>query len=68
MKNDDMYNELHSADILRSLTAAATALELEETTIDDFCNYLECLCEVADGVLSHNDFIKKVNIKDIVYT
>lgn len=68
MNNDDMYNELLSADILRSLTAAATALECEESTVDDFRICLEGLCEVVDGSLTHNEFIKKVNIEDIVYT
>ena len=65
MKKDEMNDDLHAADILRSLAAATAALDL--ATEDDFCYYLECLCEVADGSLTHNEFIKKVNIKDITY-
>ena len=62
-----LYDELHAAEILRSLEAGTKSLEGHDFSVEELCVCLEALVEVVDGEINHSQFIKKLGIKDIVY-
>ena len=54
----DNYGELHRVDMLRALSLAADAMEEQDSTLDDFADYLEALCDVADGKTDFTEFAR----------
>lgn len=67
MKHDDMYGDLHAADVLRSLEAAAGSWKNDELTLDDMCDQLDALGAVADGSIDYAQFIHTTGVKGIQY-
>lgn len=54
----DNYGELHHANMLRALNLAGNAMQEQDATADDFVNYLDALCDVADGKTDFTEFAR----------
>ena len=55
--------ERRETDVHRALKLANIGLEDSNATPDDFANYLEALCDVADGTCDFKEFAEKTNLK-----
>ena len=63
-----LNDELHAAEILRSLDASTKSLEDLDYSVEELCDCLEALTEVVDGKINHSQFIKKLGIMGVVYS
>ena len=58
-----LHTDLRDADVHRALRLANVGLADATATPDDFADYLEALCDVADGTCDFAEFAEKTNLK-----